>query len=113
VDRTLDYAPVTLHGPPRRWPLAAFAMTIATAGATLAVYGAADGALDYLATFGGCATGRIEARFQLQVLTPLSFSLPAFGWWLAKRVGVGVLLCRSTLWASIAAWLTACALAFN
>ena len=113
VERTLDYAPPTLPRAPRRGPLAILAVALAMAGATSAVYGAAHGALDYLGTFGGCATGRGEALFQLHVLTPLSFSLSAFGWWLAERVGMGVLLCRSSLWAGVAAWLTACVCAFK
>lgn len=113
MERTLDYAPVTLPGASRRWPLATLAVALAIIGGTLAVYAAADGARDYLGTFGGCATGRTEALFQLQILTPLSFALPAFGWWLAKRVGIGVLLCRSSLWAGVAAWVTACVCAFK
>jgi hypothetical protein len=113
VERTLDYAPVTLPGVSRRWPLATVAVVLALGGATFAVDGAAEGARAYLGTFGGCATGRREALFQLQVLTPLSFSLPAFGWWLAKRVGTGVVLCRSSLLAAVAAWVTSCVCAFK
>jgi hypothetical protein len=113
VKRTLDYAPVTLPGASRRWPVATVAVALAIMGATLAVYGAVDGARDYLGTFGGCVTGRTQALFQLRILTPLFFSLPAFGWWLAKRVGTGVLPCRASLWVSMAAWITACVCAFT
>src|SRR5687768_419204 len=114
MEHLLDYAPaLSPVAGMRRWQTGAATVVLATAGAALAVYGSADGAIDYLATFGGCATGRGEAQFQLQVLTPLSFTLPASGWWLANRVGFGVLLCRSALWAGIAAWLTACACAFT
>ena len=61
----------------------------------------------YLGTFGECGTGRQAATFQLTVLTPMLFSLPAAGWFLASRVGLGVLPCRCATWASVAAWATA------
>ena len=109
----IAYAPVTLPGASRRWPLAMLAVALAITGAALGVCGAADGACDYLAASGGCATGRPDALLQLQILTPLSFSLPAFGWWLAKRVGIGVLVCRSSFWAGVAAWVIACVCAFK
>lgn len=113
MEHTLEYAPIKLPGTSRRWPLATLAILLATGGAGAAVYSAADGAHDYLGTFGGCATGRVEAIFQLQIITPLTISLPTLGWWLAKQIGLGVRLCRCSLWAGIAAWATACVCAFT
>ena len=107
MERTLDYASPTIPRFTRRWPLAALAMTVSVMGAAWAVKTSVDAAQTYLGTFGGCATGRSGALFDLNVIIPMSFSLPGFGWWLAKRVGIGELLCRTSLWAAVAAWATA------
>ena len=114
MDEVLDYAT------PRPRPLGlrpqcllATTLVTATAGGILTVYAAADGANDYLGTLLGCATGRPDARRQLLVLAPLAASLPASAWSLARQIRVGVLYCRCSTLAAMAAWVTACAIAFR
>jgi hypothetical protein len=113
VKPTLDYASIGTPGEPRQSPLAGFGMMLAVLGACGAVYNSVDGAMAYLGTFGGCATGRGEALFQLQTLAPVACGMAAVGWVMSSHVGRGALFCRTALWMGIAGWLTACVCAFG
>jgi hypothetical protein len=114
MEPTLDYASrPQQRNAFRRGMASVSAVTIATIGAAAGVCLSAQGALEYLGSFGGCATGREEALFELRVLVPIACSLAGAGWWLANRVGEGVLICRCAFWAGVAAWVTACICAFK
>src|SRR5205809_2372107 len=114
MEPTLDYAsPPQQSNEFRRGMAGAAAVTIATIGAAAAVYFSAQGAQEYLESFGGCATGRGEALFELKVLVPVACSLAGAGWWLARRAGAGVLICRCAFWVGVGAWATAGVCAFK
>lgn len=57
-----------------------------------------------IGTFSGCATGRSEAFFRMAFVPPLACSMPALGWYVAKRVALPTLLCRCSLWCGLSAW---------
>lgn len=109
---TLDYEPVARRDRGGRFWVAAGAMILAVLASGYAVYGAVDAARGYVGSFGGCATGRWEALFQLQVVSPIACSFAGVAWMVAKHVGAGVVLCRGATWVGVAGWLTACACAW-
>lgn len=51
-----------------------------------------------------CGTGRHEAETRLYYSMPWFLIVPATAWILSRAAGVGALLCRCALWASIVGW---------
>ena len=113
MTQTLDYASLYTPRPRLRWPIASLAIALALAGSGSAVDVSADAARAYLGTLSGCASGRSAAVFDLYITTPALFMLPAIGWLLSARVGVGVIVCRAALCGAVAAWSTAWVCAFH
>lgn len=105
MERVLDYS--NLETSFRNRLIASAAAVAAFVGGMLALGLTIHSAQDLVGTFGGCATGRQGAAFGLLCYPPLASAIPASAWRLVAHSKSTALCCRCSLWAGLAAWLTA------
>jgi hypothetical protein len=102
---TLDYASANLPRIPQRQK-GICAATLAVASAFAIIMWTTELA-QAAVPIGWCDTGRAMAQFNLVYFVPISFVFPGGAWLAAHQANYTILICRCSVWASAAAWLTA------
>jgi hypothetical protein len=101
---TLAYANPDLPAPRRRvWGLIACAIAVAAA---FFITSKSLALAESLTAYTDCGTGRTRMGQMLIFGMPMCLSVPLGAWLTARWAHFGLLLCRCSLWASIAGWLT-------
>src|SRR5687767_5704891 len=97
---TLAYANPDLPAPQRRaWGLIACAIAVAAA---FFITSKSLALAESLTAYTNCGTGRAETGQMLIFGMPMCLSVPFGAWLTARWAHFGLLLCRCSLWASIA-----------
>lgn len=101
---TIEYAHLDLPAPRRRaWGTAASTVAVVAA---IFITSRSLALAESLTDFTDYGTGRAQMGQMLIFEMPMCLSIPIGAWLTARWAHFGVLLCRCSLWASVAGWLT-------